>query len=51
MLFENNWIQNGDDCITVGNGAKNIHFRYVLSAIGSSNVLEGQSHQQQKRLL
>ncbi|KAF4604479.1 hypothetical protein EYR40_003253 [Pleurotus pulmonarius] len=27
MLFENNWIQNGDDCITVGNGAKNIHFR------------------------
>ncbi|KAF5384812.1 hypothetical protein D9615_000967 [Tricholomella constricta] len=27
MLFENNYIQNGDDCITVGNGAKNIHFR------------------------
>ncbi|KAL0952100.1 hypothetical protein HGRIS_008733 [Hohenbuehelia grisea] len=27
MSFENNWIQNGDDCITVGNGAKNIHFR------------------------
>ncbi|KAK7051487.1 hypothetical protein VNI00_004461 [Paramarasmius palmivorus] len=27
MLFERNFIQNGDDCITVGNGAKNIHFR------------------------
>ncbi|KJA19224.1 glycoside hydrolase family 28 protein [Hypholoma sublateritium FD-334 SS-4] len=27
MLFENNHIQNGDDCLTVGNGAKNIHFR------------------------
>ncbi|ESK92387.1 glycoside hydrolase family 28 protein [Moniliophthora roreri MCA 2997] len=27
MLFEDNFIQNGDDCITVGNGAKNIHFR------------------------
>ncbi|KAF8079271.1 pectin lyase-like protein [Lyophyllum atratum] len=27
MLFENNYIQNGDDCLTVGNGAKNIHFR------------------------
>ncbi|KAG5638506.1 hypothetical protein H0H81_012311 [Sphagnurus paluster] len=27
MLFEDNYIQNGDDCITVGNGAKNIHFR------------------------
>lgn len=29
MLFENNHIQNGDDCLTVGNGAKNIHFRLV----------------------
>ncbi|KAF5332966.1 hypothetical protein D9758_018696 [Tetrapyrgos nigripes] len=27
MLFENNHIVNGDDCITVGSGAKNIHFR------------------------
>ena len=27
MLFENNHIENGDDCITVGNGAKDIHFR------------------------
>ncbi|KAG5732641.1 putative exopolygalacturonase C [Termitomyces sp. T112] len=27
MLFENNHIQNGDDCLTVGSGAKNIHFR------------------------
>ncbi|KAF9002751.1 pectin lyase-like protein [Cyathus striatus] len=27
MLFENNHIINGDDCITVGNGAKNIQFR------------------------
>ena len=23
-------MQNGDDCLTVGNGAKNIHWRYVL---------------------
>ncbi|TFK42266.1 pectin lyase-like protein [Crucibulum laeve] len=27
MLFENNHVVNGDDCLTVGNGAKNIHFR------------------------
>ncbi|CAA7265052.1 unnamed protein product [Cyclocybe aegerita] len=27
MLFENNHIENGDDCLTVGNGAKNIVFR------------------------
>ncbi|KAJ3574359.1 hypothetical protein NP233_g1824 [Leucocoprinus birnbaumii] len=27
MLFENNFIQNGDDCLTVGNGAKDIVFR------------------------
>ncbi|KAF8167167.1 pectin lyase-like protein [Crassisporium funariophilum] len=27
MLFEDNHIQNGDDCLTVGSGAKNIHFR------------------------
>ncbi|KAI0800508.1 pectin lyase fold/virulence factor [Fomes fomentarius] len=27
LLFENNHIQNGDDCLTVGSGAKNIHFR------------------------
>ncbi|KAF6749325.1 pectin lyase-like protein [Ephemerocybe angulata] len=27
FLFENNHIQNGDDCLTVGNGAKNIVFR------------------------
>ncbi|KAJ3512545.1 hypothetical protein NMY22_g15304 [Coprinellus aureogranulatus] len=27
LLFENNHIQNGDDCLTVGNGAKNIIFR------------------------
>ncbi|KAK0209211.1 pectin lyase fold/virulence factor [Desarmillaria ectypa] len=27
MLFENNHIVNGDDCITVGSGASNIHFR------------------------
>ncbi|TDL28064.1 pectin lyase-like protein [Rickenella mellea] len=26
MLFENNHIQNGDDCLTVGSGGKNIHF-------------------------
>jgi len=27
MLFEDNNIYNGDDCLTVGNSAKNIHFR------------------------
>ncbi|KAF9025805.1 pectin lyase-like protein [Hymenopellis radicata] len=27
MLFEDNHIVNGDDCITVGSGSKNIHFR------------------------
>ncbi|KAK7449316.1 hypothetical protein VKT23_013459 [Stygiomarasmius scandens] len=27
MLFENNHIVNGDDCLTVGSGAKNVHFR------------------------
>ncbi|KAF9257041.1 pectin lyase-like protein [Marasmius fiardii PR-910] len=27
MLFENNHIENGDDCLTVGSGAKNIHMR------------------------
>ncbi|THH19377.1 hypothetical protein EW146_g1787 [Bondarzewia mesenterica] len=27
LLFENNYIVNGDDCLTVGNGAKNIVFR------------------------
>jgi polygalacturonase len=26
-LYENNHIENGDDCMTVGNGANNIHFR------------------------
>ena len=29
LLFENNNVQNGDDCLTVGNGAVNITFRYV----------------------
>ncbi|KAA1467850.1 pectin lyase-like protein [Dentipellis sp. KUC8613] len=27
LLFENNHVVNGDDCLTVGNGAKNIVFR------------------------
>ncbi|KAI0354693.1 pectin lyase-like protein [Trametes cingulata] len=31
MVFENNHIQNGDDCLTVGSGAKNIVFKFVLS--------------------
>ena len=31
LLFENNRIVNGDDCLTVGNGAKNIIFRRVAS--------------------
>ena len=27
MLFEDNIIHNGDDCLTVGSPAKDIHFR------------------------
>lgn len=27
LLFENNYVVNGDDCLTVGNGAKNITWR------------------------
>jgi len=27
MLFEDNHIQNGDDCLTIGSGGSNIHFR------------------------
>jgi len=27
MLFEDNEIFNGDDCLTVGSPARNIHFR------------------------
>ncbi|KAI0347920.1 pectin lyase-like protein [Trametopsis cervina] len=27
LLFENNDVRNGDDCLTVGNGAKNVHWR------------------------
>ena len=29
MLFEDNFIQNGDDCLTAGSGASNIRFRYL----------------------
>lgn len=31
MIFENNFIQNGDDCLTVGNGASNIRVRYLAA--------------------
>ncbi len=34
MLFENNHIVNGDDCITVGSGASGIQFRYVDGIYG-----------------
>jgi polygalacturonase len=27
LLFENNHIENGDDCLTVGSGGKNVTFR------------------------
>lgn len=27
LVFENNHIQNGDDCLTVGSGARNIVFK------------------------
>ncbi|KAI0095175.1 pectin lyase-like protein [Irpex rosettiformis] len=33
ILFENNIVQNGDDCLTVGSGAKNIHWRRVFLGI------------------
>lgn len=29
LIFENNYVVNGDDCLTVGSGAKNIIFRLV----------------------
>ncbi|KAI0800509.1 pectin lyase fold/virulence factor [Fomes fomentarius] len=29
LLFENNHVQNGDDCLMVGSGAKNIHFSHI----------------------
>jgi len=29
MVFENNYIQNGDDCLTVGGQGKNIYFKFV----------------------
>lgn len=28
MLFEDNHVQNGDDCLTVGSGTNNIVFQY-----------------------
>ncbi|KIK71449.1 glycoside hydrolase family 28 protein [Collybiopsis luxurians FD-317 M1] len=34
MLFENNHVENGDDCITIGNGAINIHVRNSYCANG-----------------
>ncbi|KAI0714728.1 pectin lyase fold/virulence factor [Earliella scabrosa] len=34
LLFENNHIENGDDCLTVGSGARNIHFRNSFCAGG-----------------
>ncbi|KAL4251280.1 glycosyl hydrolase 28 family protein [Abortiporus biennis] len=34
LVFENNHIENGDDCLTVGNGAKNIVFRDSYCAGG-----------------
>ena len=28
LLFESNYVVNGDDCLTVGSGAKDIVFRF-----------------------
>ena len=36
LLFENNHVENGDDCLTVGNGARDIVFRYVYLGISVS---------------
>jgi hypothetical protein len=33
LLFEGNNIHNGDDCLTVGSGAKNIIFRYAFAIL------------------
>ena len=40
LLFENNQIQNGDDCVTIGNGARDVVFKlsspingYIVSGI------------------
>ena len=30
LLFENNYVANGDDCLTVGSGASNITFRQAI---------------------
>ena len=31
MIFEDNFIQNGDDCLAVQSGASNISFRYLAT--------------------
>ncbi|TFY70904.1 hypothetical protein EVG20_g2108 [Dentipellis fragilis] len=35
LLFENNHVVNGDDCLTVGNGAKNIIFHTATATVNS----------------
>lgn len=39
LLFENNHIENGDDCLTVGNGAKNITFRWLRFYSTSTGIM------------
>ena len=46
MLFERNFVQNGDDCLTVGNGAKDIIFRSVVVKLSPihTDLLERDSY-------
>jgi hypothetical protein len=41
LIFENNYVVNGDDCLTVGNGAKNITWRFVIFANAMSKLMSG----------
>lgn len=36
MTFENNHVENGDDCLTVGSGANGIVFKYIHYALRMS---------------
>lgn len=46
MLFERNFVQNGDDCLTVGNGGKDIIFRSTVVDLCSihTDLLERDSY-------
>jgi len=46
MLFERNFVQNGDDCLTVGNGGKDIIFRSAVVKLSPiyTDLLERDSY-------